>query len=315
MLDPNDLSQLFHPGAIDPETRAYNEELLRNRDATPQAYELGAVRMREARHERWLKEEGPSAIATERTIPGPAGPVPLRVFIPEQVAGVYLHIHGGGFVLGEACASDRRNEHIAKTCHLAVVSVDYRLAPEHVYPAGPDDCEAAALWFIREAPHEFGSERLLIGGESAGANLAVGALLRVRDRHGFQGFAAANLVFGVYDLSGTPSGPLLGDDALTMNFRSMEWFGDQYVPDRGRLRDPDLSPLWACLDAMPPALFTVGTLDPLLDDSLFMHARWQAAGNRSQLAVYPGGPHGFTSHPTPIARQALERIDRFLEAA
>ena len=66
---------------------------------------------------------------------------------------------------------------------------------------------------------------------------------------------------------------------------------------------------------MPPALFTVGTLDPLLDDSLFMHARWQAAGNRSQLAVYPGGPHGFTSHPTPIARQALERIDRFLQAA
>jgi acetyl esterase len=92
----------------------------------------------------------------------------------------------------------------------------------------------------------------------------------------------------------------------------MVWFTDQYVPELGRRREPDISPLWANLSGMPHALLTVGSLDPLLDDSLFMHARWLAAGNSAELAVYPGGPHGFTSYPTPIAREALERVDRFL---
>jgi acetyl esterase/lipase len=307
------LRKAFQPDAIDEETRAYNAQLAADR--APRVYELGAERTRELRHEQWLAEGGPSPLAQERTIPGPGGEIGLRVFVPGKVEGAYFHIHGGGFALGEACTSDRRNEAIAQACRLVVVSVDYRLAPEHPYPAGPDDCEAAALWFVTNAHGEFGSERLLIGGESAGANLAVTILLRLRDRHGFRGFKAANLVFGVYDLSGTPSGPILADRALTLDDRSMIWFGDQYVPEVNRRREPDISPLWANLGGMPPALFTVGTLDPLLDDSLFMHARWLAAGNSAELAVYPGGPHGFTSHPTPIARQALDRVDQFLQSA
>jgi acetyl esterase/lipase len=312
MLATEELSRLFRADAIDPETRAYNASLAANRETMPKIYEVGAARMRELRHRQWLADSGPSALAVERRIPGPAGEISLRVLAADRAEGVYLHIHGGGLALGEACSSDQRNEHIARNCALTVVSVDYRLAPEAPYPAGPDDCEAAALWLIEHARSEFGTERVLIGGESAGANLAVVVLLRLRNRHGFRGFSAANLVFGVYDMSGTPSGPLLGDQALTLDDRSMVWFGEQYVPDVARRRDPDISPLWANLEGMPPALFTVGTLDPLLDDSLFMHTRWVAAGNHSELAVYPGGPHGFTSHPTPIAGQALERIDRFL---
>lgn len=81
------------------------------------------------------------------------------------------------------------------------------------------------------------------------------------------------------------------------------------VPDR---RDPDISPLDARLHNMPPALFTVGTADALLDDTLFMHARWIAAGNQGELAVYPGGVHGFTAFDTELARQAMRRIDQFL---
>lgn len=313
MLATDAFSKLFQPDAIDAETSAYNAQLAANRATVPKIYDVGATRMRELRHRQWLRDSGPSPLAVDRMIPGPDSEIRLRVIVPEHVEGVYFHIHGGGFALGEACASDQRNEEIAQRCKLAVVSVDYRLAPEHPYPAGPDDCEAAALWLVAHSQSEFGSERLLIGGESAGANLAVATLLRLRDRHGFRGFKAANLVFGVYDLSGTPSGPLLGDSALTLNDRSMVWFSDEYVPDAARHREPDISPLWANLEGMPPALFTVGSLDPLLDDSLFMHARWLAAGNSAELAVYPGGPHGFTSHPTPIARQALERVDRFLQ--
>jgi acetyl esterase/lipase len=191
--------------------------------------------------------------------------------------------------------------------------VDYRLAPEHPYPAGPDDCEAAAVWLVEHAQAEFSpsSSRLLIGGESAGAHLSVATLLRLRDKHGFRGFSRANLTFGVFDLSGTPSARRAPDDALVINGKAMQWFHEQFVASE-RLREPDVSPLYADLAGLPPALFTVGTLDPLLDDSLFMYARWQAAGNAAELAVYPGGVHGFVSYPYPLAARARERITQFL---
>ncbi len=139
-------------------------------------------------------------IVEDRTIAGPAGNIPLRVFVPETVRGVYLHIHGGGFMLGRAHHADVALVKLAEQCEVATVSVDYRLAPENPYPAGPDDCEAAAVWLAKNAAREFGSEILFIGGESAGANLSAVTLLRMRDKHGFDNFAGANLVYGGYDL-------------------------------------------------------------------------------------------------------------------
>jgi acetyl esterase/lipase len=95
---------------------------------------------------------------------------------------------------------------LATRAHLAVASVDYRLAPEHPFPAGPDDCEAAACWLVEHAQREFGTSRLLIGGESAGGHLSALTLLRMRDRHGAaDAFCGANLVFGAFDLGMTPS--------------------------------------------------------------------------------------------------------------
>ena len=125
----------------------------------------------------------------------------MRVLTPPDVRGVYLHLHGGGFVLGSSRLQDDRLEQLALACRVAVVSVEYRLAPEDPYPAGPDDCETVGLWLVENAAQELGSDRLCIGGESAGANLAAVTLLRLRDRHGFAGFRAACLVKGVYDLT------------------------------------------------------------------------------------------------------------------
>ena len=207
--------------------------------------------------------------------------------------------------------SDQANLALVEKFGLATVSVEYRLAPEHPYPAAPDDCEAAAVWLVERAAAEFGTERLLIGGASAGAHLAAVTLLRLRDRHGYSGFLGANLVYGVYDLSMTPSQRLgVGTEGL-LSRESIEAFYGMFIPAADPA-DADVSPLNANLRTMPPALFTVGTRDPLLDDSLFMHARWLAAGAASELAVYPGAPHGFDAMPMAIGRQATERIQAFI---
>jgi acetyl esterase len=304
---------LFRPEAIDPETAEFNRKLEEMLATIPPTHTLPPQVTRDAR-ESGKGIFGPvvrSDMAIERAVPGPAGDVPVRVFVPERVDGVYLHLHGGGWVLGRAHHSDVRNEQIARHCNVAVVSVDYRLAPEDPYPAGPDDCEAAAVWLAEHAKAEFGTDRLAIGGESAGGHLTAVTLLRMRDRHGFTGFAAANLVYGVYDLTMTPSQARWGERNFVLSTPAMAWFYGHFLPSQDR-RDPDISPLYADLSGMPPALFTVGTLDPLLDDSLFMYQRWIAAGNDAELAVYPGGPHGFNSFPTDLARRANERIDAFI---
>lgn len=247
--------------------------------------------------------------------------VPVRIFVPETVRGVYLHVHGGGWAIGTAAMMDVSNSDLAKKCRMAVVSVDYRLAPEDPYPAGPDDCEAVARWLVESSESEFGTRVLLIGGESAGGNLAAVTLLRVRDRlRAIERFFGANLVYGAYDLNGTPSTWNASEDSIVLSRKDMEAFGRMYAGDDPEVRRrPDISPLYADLSGLPPALFSVGGIDPLLDDSLFMAARWQAAGSRSELAYYPECPHGFDMFPTAAGKLAREReldwIDARLEEA
>ena len=110
----------------------------------------------------------------------------------------------------------------------------------------------------------------------------------------------------------TPSQINWGERNLIISTPMIKWYNDYYIPQKEKRTDPDVSPLYADLSDLPPALFTVGTLDPLLDDSLFMHARWLAAGNPSELAVYPGGTHVFNMFPIKIARDANKRIFDFI---
>ena len=231
---------------------------------------------------------------------------------PPKPTGVYLHIHGGGWVLGAADQQDPMLERISAGTGMACVSVEYRLAPEHPYPAGPDDCEAAALWLVRHAVAEFGTDRLTIGGESAGGHLSAVTMLRLRDRHGYAGWRGANLVFGAFDLSMTPSQKAFGNERLVLRTLDIEKFSDGFLPGITDRRAPDISPLYADLRGLCPALFTIGTRDALVDDSLFMYGRWAAAGNPAELAVHPGGAHGFTAFPLAVSRAANATIDGFL---
>src|SRR5512142_470091 len=231
--------------------------------------------------------------ARELAIPARGGELRLRVVAPErEPAGVYLHIHGGGFCLGRCDQQDPRLAALAEATGLVAASVEYRLAPEHPYPAALDDCEDAALWLLERGADELGAPaRLAVGGESAGAYLAAATLLRVpRDA-----FAAANLVYGAYDLSGTPSRRAADDDTLVVTGTTMDFFDRCFLPglDPEARRDPSLSPLYADLRGLPPALFTVGTLDPLIDDTLFMEARWRTAGGRTELHLVEEAVHGF----------------------
>ena len=311
MIDP----KLFDPATIDSETRDFNARIEKELAALPPLYQFEPQLIRDARaagHTIF----GPVVHldeAQDRMVPGPAGDIPIRVFIPDKAAGVYLHIHGGGFVLGGADQQDEFLFTICQTCRMAVVSVGYRLAPENPYPAAPDDCEAAALWLVENSRAEFGTDRLVIGGESAGANLSAVTLLRMRDRHGFTGFRGAVLTFGGYDMSRTPSVRRWGERYLILNTKIIDWFHENYV--RGEnLFDPDISPLYGDLRGLPPALFTIGTLDPLLDDTLFMCMRWLAAGNSADLAVYPGGIHVFNSFPIELATKANTKINEFISS-
>ena len=310
-LDP----AVFRTDAISEETRQFNELIVKLLTPMPDWFTVGAQTTRDAR----ARGDGPfplapkSARARTITIEGKGGVrIPLRIVAPENPRGVYLHIHGGGMVLGAADLQDPMLERVNDKTGLACVSVEYRLAPENPYPAPPDDCESAALWLAENARAEFGTDVLAIGGESAGATLSAVTLLRMRDRHGYTGFRAANLVYGAYDVSMTPSQKQFGSERLVLRTVDIQKFMEAYLPGVQDLRHPDLSPLYGDLKGLPPALFTIGTRDALLDDSLFMYARYIVAGNRAELAVYPGGAHGFNLFPITIAAQANARMDAFL---
>lgn len=245
--------------------------------------------------------------ATTREVPGTT--IDLRIIAPQTATptALYVDIHGGGFFIGDPSMGDPLNTTIADSANAVVVSIDYRLAPEHPYPAPPDDCETAAVWILENAASEWGVDRFAIGGASAGGNLVAVTLLRLRDNHDAASrFLAANMQFGVYDLSGTPSQIDLGRVA----------FRDLYLPTTplAERKVPDISPLYGNLRGMPPALFTVGTFDYLYDDSLFMSARWHAAGNETELAVYPESIHGFTAFPAEMGRIATQRIVDFISS-
>jgi acetyl esterase len=300
------------------ETRAFNAGLEQLLEGLPPVHTLPAETTRQNRRADGGIFPAPVYLPAARweRIAGRAGEIALRVVEPEgEPRGAYLHLHGGGWTLGAADLQDSALKAAADATGLVMVSVDYRLAPEHPYPAAPDDCEDAARWLLERF-----EGRRAIGGESAGAHLAVVTLLRLRDRCGVaprDAFQAANLAFGAFDLTGTPSRFLWGGRELVLSDPMMEWFVANYIPGTtdSERRDPDVSPLYGDLRDMPAALFTCGTLDPLLDDSLFMEARWRTAGNETGMTLWPEAVHGFLAFDTETTRRSRAEQYAFLRGA
>ena len=266
------------------------------------------VRVRHLR-EQMAKAYAPTPDAIEREIAG----VPCRVFVPEgDAAAVYLHFHGGGMILGAPEMNDVGNSDFCRRFGVAVVSVDYRLGPEHPWPAGPDDGVAVAEWLLAKGGDEFGSDRLIVGGESAGGYMTAAVVLRIRDDLGaIDQVDGANIVFGVHDWGRSPSQrgirPHDGPDILDPD--GIEFFADCYLPGKtdDERRDPAVSPAFADLRNLPPALMSVGSCDHLLDDTLMLASRWAAAGNEVELFVAPDMPHGFGAYACGITDAWNER--------
>ena len=256
----------------------------------------------EARRTRTRVDE-----AVDRTI---AGTIEARVFTPPTVESVYLYIHGGAWFMGAKDLADEMMWARAQRANTAVVSIDYRLAPEDRWPAQLDDCEQAASWLADNALTEFGSDRLVIGGDSAGAHLSVATLLALRDRHGRTPFAGADLRYGMYDMRLTPGARQYPGRAL--NAETLEWCVALCFP-ADNLADPLVSPLLADLHDLPPALFTVGTNDSLLEDTLFMWTRWRAAGNDADVVIHPGAMHAFDYMPLSAAAKSIDDSVAFIQ--
>jgi acetyl esterase/lipase len=254
--------------------------------------------------------------AAERSIAG----VRCRVFQPDGAPrAVYLHYHGGAMVSGSPEVMDIPNLRTARDHGVVVVSSDYRKAPEHPYPAGPDDAFAVASWLTEHAEDEFGTGRMVIGGESAGAYLSAHVALRLRDTTsaGLRPVAGLNLVFGSYDWGHTPSQrgmrPHEGPDVIDPE--EIAFVTDCYLPDRAddERRAPDVSPAFADLHGLPPLFMSVGTTDHLFDDTMIVATRAAAAGVEVELVVLPELPHAFMAFPCTATKIWAERLDGWLE--
>lgn len=300
----------FDLGQISEETLSFNVDLSARlaRAATPMQVPLDQTRRARAEGKGLFPPAGPLDGSDWVEIPGaPGGPGRVRLSLPVGgPRGVYLHIHGGGWTLGAPDQYDGYCQRIAAATGLAVASVQYRLSPEHRWPGCADDCEAAARW----AMDRFHGP-VVVGGESAGAHLSAVTLLRLRESGDLDRVAGTVLNYGCFDLAMTPSARNWGEEYMILSTPVIAWFAGNLL---GGAEARAASPLWSDLAGLPPALFQIGTLDPLLDDTLFMAARWQAAGNAAQLALAPGGVHAFDCFSLSIAREAHARQDAFVNA-
>lgn len=299
-----------------PDLARLNRHLLDEHARRPDPWSVTVQQARQAR----LEGKGifpparPDPDTALQSVPVPDAPdVPVRVITPKtrKARGTYIHIHGGGWLFGQAIEADPRLRALAETTGLATVSIDYRLAPENPFPAAFDDCLAVAR-AVLDGSMGLPTGFMAIGGESAGAHLSVVTLLRLRSEDGATPFHAANLVAGFYDLGLTPSARDTATPRIIINAEDLARFVTLSLPEGANRRDPLYSPLYADLSGLPPARLSCGSRDPLRHDTLFMAQVWADAGNEAELCVTTGGCHVFEAFGTPSGVASLAAADAWL---
>jgi acetyl esterase len=299
-----------------PDLARLNQYLLDEHARRPDPWSVTVQQARQARVDGKgiFPPARPDPDTKHHNVPVPGAPdVPVRVIRPKtrDERGTYIHIHGGGWLFGQAIEADPRLRRMAESTGLATVSIDYRLAPEHPFPAAFDDCLAVAR-AVLDGRLGLPTDFMAIGGESAGAHLSAVTLLRLRDEDAAQPFHATNLVAGFYDLSLTPSARNPATPRIVINATDLARFVELSLPAGGDPRDPRYSPIYADLSGLAPARMSCGSCDPLRHDTLFMAQAWSDSGNETELCVTPGGCHVFESFGTPSGEASITSVDAWL---
>ena len=255
----------------------------------------------------------PGAEVSDRTIQGPSGELPVRIYRAAGPAAgprpLVLNFHGGGFVFGALRMSDWLCSNVAVEVGAVVVSVDYRLAPTHQFPAAVDDCYAALSWAAAQAPELGAGGPIGVMGESAGGTLSAVVCLLARDRGG-PALSHQTLLYPVTDLTRVPPPPSTGEKPLFVSVAEMQAYRRYYLGDADPA-DFRASPLLAPdHTGLPAALIQVGEHDPLRGDGVRYAEVLRAAGVPVRLTEYVGMPHGYLNFPglCRLAPQALAEI-------
>jgi acetyl esterase/lipase len=276
--------------------------------ALPQLPTLTPV---EARGRPVPLEAAPEAVGsvTARTIPGPGGPMAIRIYRPKDALRAALaYFHGGGWVVGSLESADASCRALANRSRCVVISIDYRLAPETKFPGAVDDAYAAVRWVADNAADlRIDGARIAVGGASAGGNLAAAVALFARDRGGPK-IAFQLLTVPVTELSSNAGSHREFAEGYGLSAADMEWYGRHYVRTPKDADDPLASVLRADLKGMPPAFVITAECDPLRDDGEAYAEKLRKLGVRASYKRYPGMFHGFMSFPRtlPLADEAFD---------
>ena len=262
----------------------------------------------------------PVAETRDLALAGPGGPIPARLYrsAATDILPVLVFFHGGGWVVGDIESHDTGCRHLANRAECAVVSVDYRLAPEHKFPAAVEDCFAATIWVADNAA-ALGVDpgRLAVGGDSAGGNLAAVVSLLARD-HGAPRIGYQLLIYPATDAAMQHDSIARFAEGYVLTRATMRWFYEQYLRSPEDAGDWQASPLIASdLSGLPPAFILTAGYDPLCDEGDAYAARLAASGVAVTYRRFPGQVHGFALNGKIIraADTALDEAAAALRAA
>jgi acetyl esterase len=297
---------------VEAETARILEEL--NRADLADRSSLSAVEARAQMAEGnkvWNEPLPHLAETRDFTIEGPGGLIKARLLRPDDVdgEGSLLYFHGGGFVLGSLDTHHRLMRCLAIESRATVIGIDYRLAPEHPFPAPLEDCVAAMRWLQNEGTaFDLDPERVVVSGDSAGANLALATLLRLRDA-GEPLPSGGALFYGCYwSRLGTASHQKYGGGGYRLSSDEMGWFWQKYLGAQGR-GNVYAEPMDADLTGLPPLFLNYGDVDPLADDTREMVDRLDQAGVVHECLSYPGLVHGFLQMTNRVEPAAAALAD------